>query len=97
MSDYLFSYYMCHTTAKKQEKHRKYNKSTVNKSHNVVHKQLTIVCTSDFKNQLSIKTEPSLINIHSNINSECLYLNSAHRNLQCQLRIALLSDILCYY
>ena len=58
---------------KKQKKEKetntkKYNKCTVNKSHNLVHKQLTIVCTSDFKNQLSNKTKPSLINMQSNSN-----------------------------
>jgi len=44
-------------TAKKRKKEmrqkqtQKYNKCTVNESHNVVHKQLTIVCTSDVKQQ----------------------------------------------
>jgi len=57
--------------AKKEKgnKYKKYNKCTVNESHNMVHKQLTIVCTSDFKNQRGNKTKTSLINIHSNSKS----------------------------
>jgi len=74
-----FIYYTCCTngtqmqTGKKKKKkrtnkHKEY-KCTVNESHNVVHKQLTIVCTSEFKNQPGNKTKPSLINIHTNSKS----------------------------
>ena len=57
-------------TAKKTKETntKKYNKCAVNESHNVVHKQLTVVCTTDFnKSQLWQKDRATPSKISTNI------------------------------